>query len=74
MKKTNLLWVTFCKLFTVSKIINRSNSKTIQITYDKNKQQIILLHPQRATGKFLKKKIAQIKPGEVYPLDKYQSS
>ena len=35
----------------------------IQISYDKNQRQIILLHLTRATGKFLK--IAQVKPGEV---------
>ena len=33
-----------------------------QISDDKNKRQIILLHLTRATGKFLK--IAQVTPGE----------
>ena len=35
----------------------------MQISYDKNKLQIILLHLTRATGKLLK--IAHVKPGEI---------
>ena len=31
---------------------NQSNSKTIQILYDRNTRQIILLHRPRAAGKF----------------------
>ena len=50
--------ITFCKLFTVSKLLNWSNNKTIQILYDKNTGQIILLDLSCAAGKFLK--IAQL--------------
>ena len=55
--------IIFRKIFTVSKLFNWSKSKTIQILYDKNKRQIILLYLTRATGNFLK--IEHVKPGEL---------
>ena len=63
------LWITFCKLFTVSKPLNWSNSKTIQILYDKNKRQIILLRLPRATGKFLKlERVKRMGRTLIFPL------
>ena len=63
MKQNNFSWIAVCKLFISSKFLNWSISKKIQVLYDKNKRQIILLHLPRATGKFLK--IVQVKTGEL---------
>ena len=62
MFQNNFSWITFCKLFTVSKRLI-GKQQMLQISYDKNKRQIILLYLTRATGKILK--IAQVKPGEL---------
>ena len=43
----------FYKLYTVSKLLNWLNSKTIQMLNDKNRRQIILLHLPCAAGKFI---------------------
>ena len=57
--------IIFRELHFVNSLLSANflSSKTIQISYDKNKRRIILLHLTRATGKFLK--IAQVKPSEV---------
>ena len=59
--------IIFRELHFVNSLLSANfligKQQTIQISYDKNKRQIILLHLTRATGKFLK--IALVKPGEV---------
>ena len=53
-KQNNLSLITFCKLITFSKRLNWSNTKTIQILYDKNIRRIILLHQPCVAGKLKK--------------------